>query len=446
MTTDDMELLREYALHNSEEAFASLVSRHVNLVYSVGLRQLRDPHLAEEVTQAAFIILARKAGSLGPKTILSAWLCRTAQYVAARLVRDQFRRQRREQEMYMQSLLDHPDSSSWTTIAPLLDGAMAELREKEHSAIVLRFFEGKDLKQVGTALGVSENAANKRVNRALEKLRRHFSRRGVNSTTATIAGAISANSVQGAPVALAKSVTAIAITKGATAGSSTLTLIKGAMKLMAWTKMKTAILVGLAVLATAGGVKIAHQSRELAIKTFESKFQITLVPDETLVTGGWQVEPGRRLFFFVTPEWPLHLQVSAPAGFDVGLVQPPPGAPPQVLFTADIVEVPEKDMAELGLKSLFVAPNDTNVSVKYAPAQMKTLMAAFKAHDGIDKLSIPKLTQAGQHILFASTPEVRKISGKSMPVGPSIDLLPTVSPDGKSMDLVGTVQFVTDTK
>ena len=83
MTTDDMELVREYARNRSEEAFATVVSQHVNLVYSVALRQLRDAHLAEEVTQAVFIILARKAASLGPKTILSAWLCRTAQFAAA---------------------------------------------------------------------------------------------------------------------------------------------------------------------------------------------------------------------------------------------------------------------------------------------------------------------------------------------------------------------------
>src|SRR5271169_3348181 len=157
MTNDDMALLREYARRNSEEAFATLVSRHLNLVYSVARRQVHDAHLAEEVTQAAFIILARKAASLNPKTILPAWLCRTAQYAAADALKTHRRRQRREQEMLMDTALNQaePEESAWADIAPLLDTAMGSLGQKDHCAIVLRFFEGRDLKQVGAALGVS---------------------------------------------------------------------------------------------------------------------------------------------------------------------------------------------------------------------------------------------------------------------------------------------------
>src|SRR6202142_1191865 len=109
---DDLTLLREYARGNSEEAFAALVTRHVNLVYSVALRQVRDPQLAEEITQAVFIILARKADSLGPKTILSGWLCRTARYASANALTIQRRRQRREQEAHMQTILNEPESET----------------------------------------------------------------------------------------------------------------------------------------------------------------------------------------------------------------------------------------------------------------------------------------------------------------------------------------------
>jgi uncharacterized protein (TIGR03435 family) len=259
MMTEDMELVQEYAKRHSEEAFAALVSRHVNLVFSVALRQLRDAHLAEEVTQAAFVILARKAGSLGPKTILSAWLCRTAQYAAANALRTERRRQCREQEVYMQSLLNHPEpeTSPWPDIAPLLDIAMAGLGEKDHCAIVLRFFEGKDLKQVGAALGVNENAAKTRVSRAVEKLRQFFVKRGVILPAAVLTASISANSVQAAPVALAKSVSVVAIAKGAAATGSTSTLIKGTLKLMAWTKLKVAGLAGVSLLLASGMVMVA---------------------------------------------------------------------------------------------------------------------------------------------------------------------------------------------
>jgi RNA polymerase sigma factor (sigma-70 family) len=256
MTPEDMELVQDYARHGSEQAFTTLVSRHVNLVYSVAWRQLRDTHLAEEVTQATFIILARKADSLGPTTVLSAWLCRAAHFAAANALRTQRRRQGREQEAYMQSLSDQsapsPDPAAWANIAPLLDSALAGLREKDQIAIVLRFFEGKDLKEVGATLGVSENAAHKRVSHALEKLRRYFSKCGVHSTTAIIAETISAHSIQAAPLALAKSITAVAIAKGVTATGSTLTIIKGALKIMAWTKMKTTVVAGVGILLAAG--------------------------------------------------------------------------------------------------------------------------------------------------------------------------------------------------
>jgi hypothetical protein len=133
----------------------------------------------------------------------------------------------------------------------LLDSALAQLGEKDHNAIVLRFFQNKSLNEIGVTLGASEDAVKKRVSRALEKLRKFFAKRGVASTTAIIAGAISDNSVQAAPVALAKSVTVMAVTKGAAAGGSTLTLIKGTLKLMAWLKAKT-VVVGIATLLIAG--------------------------------------------------------------------------------------------------------------------------------------------------------------------------------------------------
>src|SRR4051812_40143989 len=146
MTLNDIDLVREFARSKSEAAFESLVSRHINLVYSVALRSVRDSHLAEEVTQTVFIILARKAGSLSPKTVVSGWLCQTARYAAAKALTANSRRQNREQEAYMQSTLNNDSAEMWTDLEPVLDSAMGQLTRKDHDALVVRFFEARNFK------------------------------------------------------------------------------------------------------------------------------------------------------------------------------------------------------------------------------------------------------------------------------------------------------------
>src|ERR1035438_6174095 len=139
---DDSALLRQYAENNSDEAFAALVTRHVNLVYSVALRQVGNPHAAEEITQAVFIILAKRAAQLRHDKALSSWLFQATRLTANNFVRSETRRHRREEEAYMQSVLDEAGTEIWPRIAPLLDDAVAGLREKDRQAIVLRFYEG----------------------------------------------------------------------------------------------------------------------------------------------------------------------------------------------------------------------------------------------------------------------------------------------------------------
>jgi RNA polymerase sigma factor (sigma-70 family) len=248
---DDSALLGEYLERDSEEAFATLVTQHIDKVYSVALRQTGNSDQAEEITQAVFVILARKSRSLGKRVLLSGWLYQTARLAALTFIRGEIRRARREQEAYMQTVLNESESDVWAQIAPVLDTAMGGLSQTDRHAIVLRYFDGKSMKDVGAALGGSESAAKMRVNRAVGQLQKFFRKRGVTSSAEAITGAIAANSVHVAPATLAKSVTAVALAKGAAGGSSTL-VVKGTLKLMAWYNPKAAIIGGSAIMLATG--------------------------------------------------------------------------------------------------------------------------------------------------------------------------------------------------
>lgn len=250
---NDMTLLRQFADDSSEPAFSELVRRHINLVYSVALRSTGNTGDAEDITQAVFIILAQKAARLSNRVALTGWLYETTRFTAMRWLRTQARRRVHEQEASVQSIIEKSgDDSLWRQVEPNLEAAMSRLRERDRTLLALRYFENKTGAEAAALLGIKEEAARKQTNRALEKLQKFFARRGIRSTTAILAGTISANSVLVAPEALAKSLTPIALAKGATASISTVTLIKGALKIMAWTKAKTAIVVSAGLLFAIG--------------------------------------------------------------------------------------------------------------------------------------------------------------------------------------------------
>ncbi len=254
-TTDDMELVQAYASTHSDSAFSEIVSRHLNLVYSSALRQVRDPHLAQEVTQAVFIILARKAASLGPGTILPGWLHRTTGFVSANALQAEYRRQRRETEASMENFLQNESSESvWQNMLPILDEALSRLRQTDRDALVLRYFENKSLKEVATALGLQERAAQKRVIRSLEKVRIFFLKRGVVVSSAALAGAVSSNSVRLAPAGLGAAILVAA--KNSSAGV-TVPLAAGGLKMMAQTKMKLWLAATFATAAVGTAIYVA---------------------------------------------------------------------------------------------------------------------------------------------------------------------------------------------
>ncbi len=217
MSPSDSELLQRYVQARSEPAFADLVARYLDLVYSAALRQVRRPHLAQEVTQHVFIELARHASRLGTGQVLGAWLYTVTRRRAIDLVRRETRRQARERAaMDLSSEPEHPEPD-WIRVAPLLDEAMQTLPAPERSAVLLRYFENKSLREVGGVLGVSDDAAQKRVHRALERLRAHFARRRLSLDAAGLAALLAGHAVQAAPAGLAAPIAASAVA-GAAAG------------------------------------------------------------------------------------------------------------------------------------------------------------------------------------------------------------------------------------
>jgi RNA polymerase sigma factor (sigma-70 family) len=198
--TTDAQLLRRFLQQRLEAAFAELVERHLDLVYSAALRQMAgDVHRAQDVTQAVFCELARKAPALIERPSLAGWLYTTARHIAARTQRGESRRARREVASLAMS--DPPPNpaamDAWESLRPVLDDAMHCLPARDREAVLLRFFENRSYREVGTALGVKENTARMRVERALERLRRQLERRGITSTAVILAGVLGTQTVTG---------------------------------------------------------------------------------------------------------------------------------------------------------------------------------------------------------------------------------------------------------
>ncbi len=267
----DHELLTRFARTGEEAAFATLVTRHVNLVWSAARRFTGDDTLASEVTQAVFIILAQKAGRLSAQTVLTGWLYQTARLTAANALKENRRRQQREHQAYMEATLTPNETNeAWQQLAPVLDEAMHALRTADRDAVLLRFFENKSLADVGAALGVTEDAARVRVNRALNKLRALLAKQGIKFGATAIATAVVENSVQAAPMALAAKVSVIAA-KGAATTSAITTLVKGTLKIMAWTKAQTAIVVGITILLAVGTATVVIEKSKVREFSYQGK-------------------------------------------------------------------------------------------------------------------------------------------------------------------------------
>jgi RNA polymerase sigma factor (sigma-70 family) len=247
----DCELLRQFARTNSEDAFAELVKRHLNLVYSAALRQVNgDGHLAKDIAQSVFTDLARKAHSVSRRENISGWLYTSAHFAATKLIRGENRRRDREAKFMRETINETASDGDWDKIRSALDHAMHELKPSDREAILLRYFENRPFTELGARFGLNENAARMRVERALEKLRGIFAGRGI-VTAGALASVISANAVQLAPPNLAAMLTTTSL---AAAETGTFTFIKT----MIATKLKLAF----SAIAVAGATAaFVHQQQ-----------------------------------------------------------------------------------------------------------------------------------------------------------------------------------------
>src|SRR5688572_19123977 len=179
---DDATLLKDYVETGSQEAFGQLVSRHINFVYAAALRNVRDRHVAEEITQAVFIVLARKASTLRHEAVLSSWLLSTCRYASLGHMKMAARRKRHEKRAaeMVKTVWEEDADAQWPQYEGDLDAALAQLRDGDRKAVMLRFYEHKSFDEIATILGTAEEAARKRVSRAVEKLRGYF---GVSTRT-----------------------------------------------------------------------------------------------------------------------------------------------------------------------------------------------------------------------------------------------------------------------
>jgi RNA polymerase sigma factor (sigma-70 family) len=270
----DAQLLREYAEHGTEAAFTEIVNRHTNLVYSAALRQVESPDIAAEVAQCVFIGLAQSArplsGRLAQDASLAGWLCRSARNVSLNLRRDEFRRHSRERLAMEDNNPISETALDWERPRPVLDAAMSELDECDYDALVMRFFRNQDLRSVGRVLGVSDDTAQKRVSRALDKLRDLLTRRGITTTAAALSIVLSANAVQAAPVGLTVAIsTAAALARAAVNTSTAIAVTKN----IAMTTIQKALLATALAAIIGTGIYEARRASHMQEETLALRVQ-----------------------------------------------------------------------------------------------------------------------------------------------------------------------------
>jgi len=435
--TSDLDLLRRFARDNSQDAFAEIVRRHLNLVYSAALRQVRSPQLAEDISQSVFADLARDADKLKPNTVLTAWLYAVTRRTAIDAIRKESRRRLREQIAVEMNNMN-ATTADWTQIEPLLDDAMAALDETDRSAILLRYFENKNLREVGEALGASEDAAQKRVSRAVERLREFFSKSNVTIGAGGLVVLVSTNAVQAAPVGLTATILTATFATTQTIGMTMIhkILITGMTAAVVGTGICAFHLKSQIQLLQQQQVLLGQQIAELSRERDGVTNQLAGLQQENKQLRANEPELLKLRGEVTRLQRPQNVQprTAQAAGINVN------PEPIQIHAKTRFITIPSEALYALGIA--WKSDAQGNKTGLLTEQQFKDILKAFQAASDVESIAEPEFVTSNGRQTQMRASEPVAINGTNFQIGPTLDVVPNFSTNSSTFNLWLEASFV----
>jgi RNA polymerase sigma factor (sigma-70 family) len=439
--SSDHLLLQDYAENRSEAAFAELVRRYVDFVYSAALRMVRDEHAAQDVTQSVFVALARNARDLAGRYVLPGWLHRTARNLAANAIRSEVRRRAREQQAAaMNESVSDESATLWERIAPQLDAALAQLSRNDHDALLLRYFQNKSIYEVAESLETTENAAQKRVSRAVERLRKNLARHGVVAGAGGLAVSISAHAVQSAPAGIASASSSAGLLAGAAIITGTTT--KGIMIL------QKALVTATFVAAVGAALYAFHLQNEIrSLRQRESLLTRQLEQaqrdrDESLNRAALLARESQTFQQKLKDLAGLRAEVArlrATPSSTASTAQTPPATNVQMLLEAKFVSLPDNTLDSLGIQ--WTPDAEGGGHGLLTAEQLQEISQALENNDDIYTIAAPRMTTSSGMQAEVALQITVQLNGTNANMGPTLDATPYFSTNDSTFNLRFTAGF-----